>query len=161
MVTMPSEAAVDYLLVRELLASGMDCMRINCAHDNPEAWERMIDNLRRAKRELGKKCRILMDLAGPKLRTGPVAPVPQVIKWRPRRDRFGRVLEPARIWLAPEGCSELPDAPSDAILTLPGEWLASLCAGDTVEFRDTRGAARTMKVVGEIGPCRWSESDKT
>jgi len=161
MVTMPSEAADDYLLVRELLASGMDCMRINCAHDNPEAWERMIDNLRRAKRELGKKCRILMDLAGPKLRTGPVAPVPQVIKWRPRRDRFGRVLEPARIWLAPEGCSELPDAPSDAILTLPGEWLASLCAGDTVEFRDTRGAARTMKVVGEIGPCRWSESDKT
>jgi pyruvate kinase len=161
MVTMPSEAADDYLLVREILASGMDCMRINCAHDNAEAWQRMIDNLRRAKRELGKKCRILMDLAGPKLRTGPVAPIPQVIKWRPHRDRFGRVLEPARIWLAPEGCSELPDAPTDAILPLPGEWLAPLRSGDTVEFRDTRGAPRIMKIVGEIGPCRWGESDKT
>jgi len=33
MVTMPSEAATDYVLVRDLLAAGMDCMRINCAHD--------------------------------------------------------------------------------------------------------------------------------
>ena len=31
MVTMPSEAADDYLLVHNLLQQGMDCMRINCA----------------------------------------------------------------------------------------------------------------------------------
>ena len=161
MVTMPSEAADDYLLVRELLASGMDCMRINCAHDNSEAWERMIVNLRRAKRELGKKCRILMDLAGPKLRTGPVDPVPQAIKWRPHRDRFGKVLEPARIWLAPEDCSELPDAPADAALPLPASWLAALHTGDVIEFNDTRGAGRTLRIVGEIGPCRWGESNQT
>src|SRR5450631_1661092 len=30
MVTMPSEAAHDYGLVRDLLDNGMDCMRINC-----------------------------------------------------------------------------------------------------------------------------------
>ena len=71
-VTMPSEAATDYELVRDLLASGMDCMRINCAHDGAEAWSAMIGNLRRAQKEMNKQCKVLMDLAGPKLRTGPM-----------------------------------------------------------------------------------------
>src|SRR5215471_15479795 len=66
MVTMPSEAATDYELVRDLAASGMNCMRINCAHDGPEAWLGMIQNLRRAEAELGKVCNVEMDLAGPK-----------------------------------------------------------------------------------------------
>ena len=74
MVTMPSEAADDYLLVHELVAAGMDCVRINCAHDSPDAWARMIANLRRAEQAVGRKCRVLMDLAGPKLRTGPISP---------------------------------------------------------------------------------------
>jgi pyruvate kinase len=34
---MPSEAAVNYELVRDLLAGGMNCMRINCAHDSQKA----------------------------------------------------------------------------------------------------------------------------
>ncbi len=72
MVTMPSEAADDYHLVHDLLQQGMDCMRINCAHDDAAAWLRMIEHLRRAERSLGRPCRIVMDLAGPKLRTGPL-----------------------------------------------------------------------------------------
>jgi len=32
MVTMPSEAATDNDLVRDLVLHGIDCMRINCAH---------------------------------------------------------------------------------------------------------------------------------
>lgn len=35
MVTMPPEAAANYELVRDLLVQGMNCMRINCAHDGP------------------------------------------------------------------------------------------------------------------------------
>ncbi|MBL8162139.1 MAG: hypothetical protein JNJ61_09145 [Anaerolineae bacterium] len=69
MVTMPSEAAHDYLLVRDLLARGMNCIRINCAHDNPDAWGAMIANLRRAEAETGKGCKVAMDLGGPKTRT--------------------------------------------------------------------------------------------
>src|SRR5215510_14317208 len=65
MVTMPSEAAHDYSLIRDLVAGGMDCMRINCAHDHEEAWTRMVENLQRAKADLGKPCCILMDLPGP------------------------------------------------------------------------------------------------
>ena len=40
-----------------------------------------------------------MDLGGPKLRTGPIETGPAVLKWRPPRDAFGRVLAPVRIWL--------------------------------------------------------------
>jgi pyruvate kinase len=69
MVTMPGVAADDYLLVRSLLAGGMDCMRINCAHDNPEIWRKIISQLCRARLELNRPCQICMDLAGPNPRT--------------------------------------------------------------------------------------------
>jgi pyruvate kinase len=160
MVTVPSEAGEDYMLVRDLLVNGMDCMRINCAHDNPDAWERMLENLKRAKKELGKKCRVLMDLGGPKLRTGPIEPTVPVIKWRPKRDQFGRVLEPARIWLKPEGSTEQPDTLADTSLSLPAEWLDRVQAGEILHFTDARGASRKLKVVSAVGPCRWAESSK-
>lgn len=74
MVTMPGDAAGDYVLVRDLLDRGMNCMRINCAHVEASAWGRMVAHLRRAEQDVGKPCRILMDLAGPKFRTGPIGP---------------------------------------------------------------------------------------
>jgi len=67
MVTMPSEAAADYNFIRTLMLDGMDCMRINCAYDDAEAWAAMIAHARRAAKEIGKSCRILMDLAGPQV----------------------------------------------------------------------------------------------
>ena len=120
MVTMPSEAAHDYELVRDLLAGGMNCMQINCAYDDTEAWAEMIGNLRGAEQEVDTRCRILMDLVGPKLRTGPIEPDPQVIKWRPRRDRFGNVIRPARTWLTSPDSPQPPPAPADACLPVSG-----------------------------------------
>ena len=70
MVTLPSQAATDYLFVRELVMRGMDCARINCAHDDHNAWAGMVSHVRRAAQETGRSCRILMDLAGPRVRTG-------------------------------------------------------------------------------------------
>jgi pyruvate kinase len=70
LVTLPDEAATDYGWMRDLVARGMDCIRINCAHGTPDEWERMIRHLRGAEAELGRSCRVLMDLAGPKARTG-------------------------------------------------------------------------------------------
>lgn len=69
MVTMPREAANDPGLIVDLLRSGMDCMRINCAHDDVDIWAHMIAHLRAAEKSLGRRCRVAMDLAGPKLRT--------------------------------------------------------------------------------------------
>ncbi|MEO8052959.1 MAG: pyruvate kinase, partial [Acidobacteriota bacterium] len=42
MVTMPSEAATEYKLVRDLMRAGMDVMRVNCAHDDTTAWQSMV-----------------------------------------------------------------------------------------------------------------------
>ena len=71
-VTLPSEAADDPALTLALLAAGADVCRINCAHDDPAAWARMADHVRAASARTGRHARILMDLAGPKVRTGAV-----------------------------------------------------------------------------------------
>jgi pyruvate kinase len=68
MATLPSEAAADATLVARLLEAGMDCARINCAHDDTKAWAQMIAHIRAAERRLGRPCRVLMDVAGPKCR---------------------------------------------------------------------------------------------
>jgi pyruvate kinase len=72
MVTLPTEAATNYELVREIVRRGASCMRINCAHDTPEIWQHMIDHIRQAEQENGTCCKIMMDLAGLKIRTGSV-----------------------------------------------------------------------------------------
>lgn len=70
MVTMPSEAAENYGLTDELIMAGMNIARINCSHDNPTVWEKMIANIKKSASTHQKECLIYMDLAGPKIRTG-------------------------------------------------------------------------------------------
>ena len=161
MVTMPAEAADDYRLVYDLMASGMDCMRINCAHDGPETWSRMIENLRRAEQALGQRCKVSMDLGGPKLRTGPLMPGPAVVKIRPRRDAFGKVREPARIWLWSDPGSQEPPASCDGCLRVATDWLQAVTPGATVHCRDARGARREFRVVDKLGDGCWLEGRKT
>src|SRR5688572_1565854 len=161
MVTMPAEASSDPALVRELVTSGMDCMRVNCAHDNPDVWSGILRHLARATEQTGRPCRVLMDLAGPKLRTGPVEPGPPVVRWRPQRDIRGRVVTPARIWLTAQ---ERPrPAPAPAAVTLPvrGAWIADLEIGDRIELFDARDARREMTIVAREEGGAWAESTQT
>ena len=72
MVTLPTEAAENYKLVRELVKRGADCLRINCAHDSQEHWAAMIKRIRQAEVETGRICKLFMDLGGPKPRLGKV-----------------------------------------------------------------------------------------
>ena len=161
MVTMSAEAADDYSLVRDLVSHGMNCMRINCAHDAPEIWGRMVNHLERARRELGVPCRILMDIAGPKLRTGPIEPGPQVVEWHPRRDSFGGVTEPARIWLSPAQPSHPAPAGADAALPVPADWLDEVKSGERIHFKDARGKRRVLEVVGSHEAGRWARCSQT
>ncbi|HTT25563.1 MAG TPA: pyruvate kinase, partial [Thermoplasmata archaeon] len=137
MVTLPAEAATDYRLVRELVVAGMDCARINCAHDGPALWSRMIANVRRAEAATGSPCRVAMDLAGPKLRTGSVRPGPAVLKVRPRRDPLGRVIAPATVWLVPSTNGDAVEGQAGAV-PVPVEWLARRRRGEWVEVTDAR-----------------------
>lgn len=161
MVTMPSEAADDYRLVRDLMQAGMDCMRINCAHDDLDAWAKMIKNLRRAEQELGRPCRLVMDLAGPKLRTGPLTPGPAVVKIRPHRDVFGVVTAPALVWLTPAHAPHRSPSAAAACLPVAAAWLARLRPGERVNFIDARGSKRILVVVAtDHGGC-WLTATKT
>jgi pyruvate kinase len=161
MVTMPGEMADDYSLVKDMLTHGMDCARINCAHDTPDVWARMIEQIDLARRETGRHCRILMDLGGPKLRTGEIADRPAVFKWKPHRDIYGKVVAPARIWLHFESDTAPSPAPADASLPVRGDWLEKVSSGDIIEFIDARGAARSLRIINQVGMGFWSESMQT
>lgn len=162
MVTMPGEAATNYALVESLLAQGMNGMRINCAHDDAVAWSGMIANLRRAETVLGKSCKVVMDLAGPKLRTGPVAPGPAVLKLKPGRDVYGCVISPARAWLVPAGdAAEIGAVHGEPALAVDPGWLARLACGSLVNFMDARGALRQWQVVEKHADACCVELEKT
>jgi pyruvate kinase len=99
MVTLPSEASWNYKLVENMILNGMNCARINCAHDDEELWLKMIENIRKASKKLKKRCKISMDLAGPKIRTGPLVPGPKVQKLRPNKDVRGKINKALDLWI--------------------------------------------------------------
>ncbi|WP_291864635.1 pyruvate kinase [Accumulibacter sp.] len=144
MVTMPSEAAADPSFVSNLLAQGMDIMRINCAHDSADVWGRMVDQLRQAERKLGRSCKVCCDLAGPKLRTGAVESSPGVVKWRPQRNALGQTIAPALVRFV----NEVPDdAFAGTTVPVQGKLLARVRGGDFIALHDARGRARTLEVI--------------
>lgn len=161
MVTMPSEAANDYMLVHDLLQQGMDCMRINCAHDDVPAWLRLIEHMKRAQKVLGRSCKILMDLAGPKLRTGPLERGPEVVRIHPCRDSYGRVIAHARVWLTPATAPQSPPAPAQACLPVAAPWFARLRPGEEVHLTDARQAKRSLTIVDVTEQGCWAEATKT
>jgi pyruvate kinase len=147
MVTLPSAAADSPEMIDRFVQVGMDVARINCAHDDPLAWTRMAEFVRAAGEHNGRDVRVLMDLAGPKLRTGPMSPGPAVVKIKPRRDVFGRVLVPGRAVLVPaavaldERHDGLPVIPVDRVL------FDNLRSGMVLHLRDARDADRSIVVV--------------
>jgi pyruvate kinase len=149
MVTLPAEAAKDYNLVYHLVRSGMNIARINCAHDNPEVWKNIINNVNKAELSLGKTCKIFMDLAGPKLRTGCMKPGPKVIHVTPVRDDFGRVISPAVILLSSP--KSVPPNDVDAFIPVSSEWLEQVSVGDKIHFQDARGKNCHFDVVKKEG----------
>lgn len=145
MVTMPVDAATNEALVADMLDAGMNVARINCAHDNEDTWAAMVGNIRRASEATGKACQIVMDLAGPKLRTGPLRPGARVVHMRPRRDPMGRVVAPRRLRLIPEDVTW--HGTKVAIVPVPRECFEYANIGDVIRFKDTRGKKRRMTVV--------------
>jgi pyruvate kinase len=148
MVTLPSTAAQDAALVGALVHAGMDVARINCAHDDEGAWRAMASHVRRAAAASGRTVKVLMDLAGPKIRTGEIASGPSVLKIKPTRDDYGHVVAPALVGLRPRG-SSLTIFGANAMIEVEPEWLAQLRAGDRIDFVDARAAARRMTVIDE------------
>lgn len=161
MVTLPSEAAHDYMLVYQLLKAGMNCARINCAHDDPYAWQLMLQHLKKAKAVLKQSCRVMMDLAGPKLRTGAMMAGPQVLHVRPRRDRLGQILQPARLWLTTNSTLYVAPSITDGAITVDAGWLSQVSPQDLIVFRDARDCRRQGRVIDVTPDGAWVEFRKS
>lgn len=135
LVTLPPEAAGDYDLVHGLVMRGMDCARINCAHDGPDAWAGMIANLRRAAGETGRPCRVCMDLGGPKARVLDVQTPPD----QPR------LSVGDRMFLSAGALARRDDAPFRARCSLP-EFVRAARVGGMVWMDDGRVGFRVEQV---------------
>ncbi len=146
MVTLPSEAAHDAALIDALVKAGMDVARINCAHDTAAEWATMAAGVRKSARKVGRTVKILMDLGGPKVRTGPMAAGLSVVKLKPERDDLGRTVAPARLVLRPpQSTGSIGD--SDAVLGVDADWFGRLEPGSRIDFKDGRNASRRLTVV--------------
>ena len=145
MVTMPAESASNKLLVSEMLDAGMNVARINCARDTEEVWDAIIRNVRQASQISHKPCKIVMDLAGPKIRTGELRPGPRVTRIRPRRDPMGRIISPRRIRLIPDNV--VWQGTKVAVVPVPGDCIEYAHPGDEIRFKDTRGKKRRLSIV--------------
>ncbi|MBN2630341.1 MAG: pyruvate kinase [Rhodobacteraceae bacterium] len=70
LVTLPSEAAGDPAFIARLAGLGVEAVRINCAHDDEAVWGQMVAHVSTAAGDTGRRMKIVMDLPGPKIRTG-------------------------------------------------------------------------------------------
>ncbi len=131
MATLPPEAATHPELIDNLISAGMDCARINCAHDDAEAWGRMIGHVREASARHERPCKILMDLGGPKCRIQRVKAPP---KTRLQRGDRAAIVD------------EIVDKTRDPIaftLNFP-ELVDQLAIGAEVFVDDGKAAARVV-----------------
>lgn len=136
MVTFDTKMADDYAAVKNLLQSGMNIARINCAHDDESIWFRMIQHIRRASKMTGLSCKVYMDLAGPKIRT--------TMKGHEKL----KVKEGQHLLLTDE--AQLKKKQHDAVgCTIPGI-ARQLHAGERVLFDDGLIEAKVEKTTDNI-----------
>jgi pyruvate kinase len=157
MVTLPTEAAWNGQIIESFMAKGMNCARINCAHDDAVHWQAMINNVRQAEEKLKLPCKILMDLAGHKIRTGPIQSGPAVKHIKVNRNVYGRLVGPTDILLDEEG-SEPSASGADVYhyrLSLPRALHTQLAIGDRLRLTDVRGKKRDIIVVGQRSAKQW------
>jgi pyruvate kinase len=117
----------------------------------------MIEHVRAANKKLKKRCKVAMDLGGPKIRTGPMRPGPEVLKIIPERDERGTVIDPARIWIGP-----LPLAVDPAPhLPVSQDALARLVQFERLYLTDLRGKPRILEIAERREDGCWATCNST
>ncbi|KAE8694699.1 Plastidial pyruvate kinase 4 [Hibiscus syriacus] len=148
MTTVGEEALESETLIADLIKAGTSIIRINCAHGSPEIWSEIIRRVKQSSQMLEAPCRILMDLAGPKLRTDDLKPGPCVVKISPKKNATGNVIFPAQVWLSHKGAGAPPPHLSpDAVLFIDDQkFFSEIKVGDALRFFDARGKKRMLKI---------------
>ncbi|WP_372745296.1 pyruvate kinase [Lutibacter sp.] len=152
LVTQPTNAAENSAFSENLLNAGMNCARVNCAHDDEQTWKKIIDNIK----QVNPDCKIMMDLGGPKLRTGKMKPGHKVIHIKPKRNSLGQLIAPAKIWLAPYGMLPPKGSQADAIITVNKKWLKKTQKGSYFTFIDSRDKKCKITIQEKEGFGRWA-----
>ena len=145
MVTAPSADIADESWLRRMLKAGMNILRINAAHGSPDEWRMLAERARRASKDADLALRIAVDLPGPKMRTIALTEGVHVLKLQPQRDEYGRVTTPCRVRIGvltstPSALTSIPTLP------IPSEIEGMLAEGDLIEFEDTRGRPRSIRI---------------
>ena len=169
MVTLDSSNIHQPELLEQLLRSGMDIARINCAHDSKKEWKMLIESIRHAEERLiqrgqgiGRRCRIMMDLAGPKIRIGPMGTEVRPLKISVPKDSQGKPLRLMEGFLDAEANEtdshvKLVGVPPSFVISIPKEQssnLGSLRVGEKINFKDSRDRFRRMIVLERTSPTR-------
>ncbi|SDW42807.1 pyruvate kinase [Lutibacter oricola] len=152
LVTQPTIAASDKNFTTSLLKLGMNCARVNCAHDDEEIWKQIITNIK----EEEDTCKIMMDLGGPKLRTGKMKPGHKVVRIKPQRNTLGQVTVPAKIWLAPYGKLPPEGEVADVIIPVNKKWLKKTDEKSFILFKDSRDKKCRINIDAVEGNGRWA-----
>jgi pyruvate kinase len=139
MVTFTEEMANDRMMVEEMLRGGMSVARINCAHDNPDVWSKMIDVLHRSVSKSGHNCKLYMDLAGPKIR---VAALPAEID----KEKGLRLHEEQDLLLLPLHASPPYKKEATSIWIEPSLILEMIKPGEHLFFDDGKFEAKVLSV---------------
>jgi pyruvate kinase len=169
MVTLDSSDIFQYELIEQLLENGLDIARINCAHNSKKEWKLLIESIRTAEERLirhgkgiGRKCMILMDLGGPKIRTGPMELKVRLLKISVPKDIHGRSLCLVEGFLDSEANQtelvNIGEAQSSFVIAISKihyGGLGSLSIGQKITFRDARDERIcTITVLERISPAR-------
>ena len=96
----------------------------------------------------------MMDLGGPKLRTGPMIEGPKVMHIRPERNDLGETINPAKIWVAPHDVLP-PDDTASAMLPIDDILFSKIRKGSEIRFTDTRGKNCKIIIQSKQGEGRW------
>src|SRR5262245_8830075 len=64
------------VMLARLIRAGLDVARLNFSHGSPEKHAEVIQRIRDAARETGRRVAIMADLPGPKMRLGKIDPEP-------------------------------------------------------------------------------------
>ena len=143
MVTFSSKSMQRRKLVEDMLNEGMTVARINCAHDTPEVWLKMIKVLKKAMVKTGKSCKLYMDLGGPKIR------IRQIHSRKKSNREALPVVEGQELMLCacPENGKKIKRKwrkKYDIVCIEPGEILGMIREGEHIYFDDGQFEAKIV-----------------
>lgn len=143
MVTAPESKLVTVEWAKKLIQSGTNCFRINSAHEGPKNWLHCIRAIRQASTELKCPVKIMIDLAGPKMRLVDQELPATVLKIKPKKDLLGRVTFPALLKVVASSAGNIA---SPSSFSLDDEIFRQLQIHDEIHFKDSRGKKRKLIV---------------